>query len=94
MRKKHIDFYNECVENGNQMPNVGLCTAAMEGIISNEIFEDYFVLTKQEKNRLKRAGGNIFYWLSGEKDGAAWEFTPLRQTIVLFMAAIAGEFDK
>jgi hypothetical protein len=87
---KHIDFYNKCMVDG-RMPAYydtpsqgGLCSMSEKGIIDKRLlnlFDDNF--------------SPFQYWGDGREDtllaDGAYLFTSLRQTIVLFMAAMNNE---
>lgn len=95
MRKKkigkHLKFYMDCMENEQIIPYFGLCYS-----IQSEHLK-LFYPTKEDEDKLREEGKSILYW--GADIAPHWEydkirfhgFTALRQTIVLFMAAIAGE---
>lgn len=92
---KHLDFYEKCVVN-MKMPGDGLCICANDGDISADILTEYFEPTQGERNHLIDQGLSTWYWASGlnrrtNYSDIAYTFTPLRQTIVLFMAAINNE---
>lgn len=78
---KHLQFYIDCISD-EIMPQVGLCSCAFVGLIDGKLL----LLFKPED-------ASIFdFWASGIPHRAFhFKFTELRQTIVLFMAAIAGE---
>lgn len=100
--RKYLDFYESCMKTG-QLPGCGLCETFTdyiedeEGWIDDEpdeIFE-LFTPTIDDIDRLYDEGLCYLYWASGLSERYTkkryHEFTPLRQTIVLFMAAINGE---
>lgn len=86
---KHLQFYMDCINNDCTMPSSfdcpnygGLCNVVDMGLISYEIF------------KLFSEGQNpISFWATGNNRpyDNRFTFTPLRQTIVLFMAAINDE---
>jgi len=77
---KHLQFYIDCI-NMDEMPKQGLCSCAWCGYID----EDLLILFKPE-------GASIWsYWAAGDDSYSYKSFSPLRQTIVLFMAAINNE---
>lgn len=87
---KHLQFYMDCMIADCKMPKIGysninggLCRAVAQGDLSENIF------------KLFSCGQGIYsYWAhigDGHSYASAYEFNPLRQTIVLFMAAISGE---
>lgn len=78
---KHLRFYLACIKNGHEMPKAGLCACAWFDFINEEILMMF-----------KPAKAGMFSYLASLKKGQDYyEFTGLRQTIVLFMAAINGE---
>lgn len=93
--KPHIEFYIRCL-NGH-LPKLGLCSCATHGLIDKKLLSRYFVPRKKEKKGLKAEGLPTVFWGYGENayssENLYYGFTPLRQTIVLFMACISGEFD-
>jgi hypothetical protein len=90
-KTKYLDFYKSCMESG-RMPEDGLCICFR----ANESLK-MFEPTVEDRlaypiNRLF-LGDDMGYWGSGDSDPKLFEFTPLRQTIVLFLAACSGELD-
>lgn len=97
---KHLRFYKDCVKK-QKIPTVGLCGCAHDGLIDISILsllkpekEDCENLFKERLIPFEQAPGS--FWASGLSIDAedalrAYSFTPLRQTIVLFMAAINNE---
>lgn len=91
---KHLDFYKECMKTGklpeadacNSNPWGGLCQASDKKIISKELL-----------NLFEPLDCTFGWWGVGDKQikytllERLEAFTPLRQTIVLFMAAINNE---
>jgi hypothetical protein len=96
---KHLEFYNNCMETGNLQisDGSGLCCAAKEGLISNELL-DIFTPTHEDEDELDIEGLSVGWWASGVNrhdynvdDEKRMGFTPLRQTVVAFMAVIKIE---
>ena len=97
--KKNLDFYNECMKTG-ELPEKGLCGCALEGLISNDLL-NLFKPTTEEEIKLHEENTSYIFWGYGlfytdEDDcqqyyNVRYSFTPLRQTIVLFMAAMNNE---
>jgi hypothetical protein len=87
-RGKHLKFYFDCLNNDGIMPRHngvyqgGLCLM----VESNEIDKEIFNLFSEDQH--------VFSYWADESD-YCWEnryaFSDLRQTIVLFMAAINDE---
>lgn len=95
-KQEYRDFYYQCMGTGELPRRNGLCTEFMD----DELFD---LLTPTEENRrdLVRIYLSSAYWgyelESGRGFGADYTylahrlFTPLRQTIVLFMAEMADD---
>lgn len=79
---KHLQFYMDCMSNG-VMPENGLCRCATTNLISDDDLSLYF----KPYDFIE----NLYFWASGEKNDKQYVFTPLRQTIVLLLAAINNE---
>lgn len=92
---KHLDFYKKCMETGRVETDfsTGLCGAASGKQIDSDLL-NLFEPTREERNELADEGISSGWWASGlpSESGKKYSsFTPLRQTIVLFMAAINNE---
>lgn len=101
--KKHLLFYMQCMQTG-YLPNksmecqTGLCGAAQSFQIDKDLL-DLFEPTQQDFKQLIGENESNGWWgyevpCSEESYNATDEkfaFTTLRQTIVLFMAAINDE---
>lgn len=94
--KRHLEFYKQCIETGSlpgAAPN-GLCHyAVFEKEISTELF-NFFRPTDSDCLQLRIEGKCLSYWASDlpvDSPGEASYFSPLRQNIVLFMAAMNNE---
>jgi hypothetical protein len=91
----HLQFYMDCMKHG-VMPKSGICINTVDcgGPLSQELLY-LFTPTDDDRIRLAKKGYNTSYWAAGiitmDQDKIYDEFTPLRQTIILFMAAINGE---
>lgn len=97
MKKKktpYLNYYEKCMNLGAKMPFGGLCMR-----FNNSETFDLFIPTEHEFNDLNDVEGCSTYWASGVKcseNGGqqlieCFGFTTLRQTIVLFCAAINNE---
>lgn len=79
-----LDKHKEWMEKG-RLTRAGLCLEFYE----NEVLE-LFRPTDSDEKRLERENRSSYIWADGrtykqkEKDQAAFPYTPLRQTIVLF----------
>lgn len=96
--KKHLAFYTKCMETG-KMPMPGLCYVVddkryrLDGEISAELLT-IMSPTAPDLLRLRHDGLSTSFWASGFPNGHQENmcyFTPLRQTVVLFMAAMNNE---
>lgn len=78
---KHLRFYMDYMKK-SEMPRAGLCACSWNDYIS----EDLLMLFKPTD------AGMFSYWAS-EKKGCdeCYKFTKLRQTIILFIAALNNE---
>ena len=98
---KHIEFYKACMETGYlplSLPLTGgLCDCAEENLINADLLDD---LSPTEENRIELRkegcptgywGYNVYNWHLNPSIELTHKFTPLRQTVVLFMAAMSGE---
>lgn len=90
--KKHLEFYNRCMLSGNILPYGGLCECAELELIDESLL--MLFVPERRSDTIWAA-----YWAYefgihdvnyNNKDHCIG-FTPLRQTIVLFMAAINNE---
>lgn len=78
---KHLQFYMDCVKNG-EMPKAGLCACSW----NDYIYEELLMLFKPDH------AGAFSYWASQKKGYTeCYKFNKLRQAIVLLMAAINDE---
>lgn len=93
MKRPHLWFYkNYC--NTGKMPFDGLCGCVYEGgLLSGELLS-HFEPTFSDEKELRHNQQSTVYWASGlhmDDDSKFDTFTPLRQTIVLLMAAMNNE---
>jgi len=80
---KHLKFYSGCFYS-KKMPGVGLCSCAIMEYIDEDLLNLFY-----PDDSISTA---FSFWASGhENKDCLYRFTPLRQTIVLFMAAMSGE---
>lgn len=84
MKTPVLDFYYEYLETGH-LPTPGLCFTAIANYDELEDFEP----KKEDEDE------PLFwdYWGLDEGYVSFHDFTPLRQNIVLFIAAMRGELD-
>lgn len=80
---KYLKFHFECLKNGG-MPKDGLCNNNLDDI---QIFKP----TNSDLEELMNEGLPVIYWGAGENPYSLFKYTPLRQNIVLLMAAMNGE---
>ena len=95
MEKKFLDFYEKCMESGELLPEAGLCQC--KPFKGSKEFRR-IKATGEEQQKLQDMGLTSGYWGSGlpyytNNHEVTYSFTPLRQTIVLLCAAMAGELD-
>lgn len=87
---KLIELYKKWMKSG-ELPDSGLCNSIQ---IKYEKLFLLFIPSRNECLALSKEGFDITYWASGlpadHKDEQI-AFTPLRQTIVLLICAMAGE---
>lgn len=93
MSKKHIEFYKKCMKTG-MLPEPGLCLCKRH--INTEMLDELFEPDQKELEALASEGLCTTYWASEApdidiSDNCFKGFPSLRQTIVLFMAAINDE---
>jgi hypothetical protein len=90
-KKKYLPLYYEWMKTGT-MPSAGLCEIFYDFA---EDYEDCFFSlmkpTQSDYDQLFDENLPRIYWGLGEPIGSTKAFTPLRQNIVLFMAAMNGE---
>jgi hypothetical protein len=95
---KHLDFYYKCLRAGRMpLEKLGLCGCATAGLISYSSLQ-LFIPSDDEEYELDNSRYCSIYWASGLKvTSSEWDlmydFTPLRQNIVLLMACLNGEFN-
>lgn len=89
MNEKYIQFYMSCIESGI-LPDHGLCSC--HGIDENRL--SLFQPIALDLIELRSERKPVGYWANGETIYSqsnfemSRRFTPLRQTIVLFMAML------
>jgi len=89
-----LDFYKKASKSGIRCYYVrtlktGLCGALPAWMTIG--LRGQFHPTKKDIKSLQLVGDEVTFWGSGDPRPLLGQFTPLRQTIVLFMAAINGE---
>jgi hypothetical protein len=93
---KLIDLHKEWMEEG-KMSLGGLCYSlriATNSCDCEELLTDFFEPTCNDRIKLHKEGCCLIYWASGLPENTINEeriYTPLRQTIVLFICAMIGE---
>jgi hypothetical protein len=94
---KYLKFYHESIEAGNMVlveggkyRTSGLCDAFD---FKSDLYPEFKLLipTDYDFIQLGKEGKSIYTWASDSDHDLYNEFTPLRQTIVLFLAAMNGE---
>lgn len=89
-RKKfydHVKYWNTCMKKSRTIRGYGLCSDALRGHLNKKLL-DLFEPTDNDWKWLKWEEKNTIYWGSDSNLCEWGEFTELRQTIVLFMAAM------
>jgi hypothetical protein len=89
---KLIDLYYQWMEKG-RIPRDGLCNSIPS---KYDLILDLFKPDELERLDMRLNGLSDAFWASGLSDRESYyllstPFTPLRQTIVLFICAIHGE---
>jgi hypothetical protein len=93
---KFLTLYSRWSSTG-LLPDIGLCNSVPYEL--KDVLND-FGPTKEEIEELASEGLSKGCWGSGlpliedNADRRFYEFTPLRQTIILLCAALNGEFHK
>lgn len=88
-KKKYLPLYKKWIISG-RIPEYGLCESADD---NNELCNTFY----PGKKLIESYWGSIDIWKNKkysnliDVDRIRFEFTPLRQTIILFMAAINDE---
>lgn len=97
--KKHLEFYKQCMEAGRLASHEfgsSLCAAADADLIDKQLLR-IMQPTDRDEFELTAEGYSNGWWGSGvpvcsiNTEEKWFGFTPLRQTIVLFMAAMNNE---
>lgn len=83
---KYLELYEKWAADDFLMPVTGLCFA----FGGDRLFER-MEPTGKDYDDIDLERDHCGYWGSGESGSLRWQFTPLRQNIVLFMAAMNGE---
>lgn len=86
---KYLQFYARCIKIGS-LPDFGLCCSLKSELLY------LFIPTEEDEDILRSEGTSVLFWGSGmsssSSDYKRWHsFTPLRQTVVLFMACLNNE---
>lgn len=89
----YLEFYEQCMIVG-KMPKKGLCNALPKNLKNTQNIFGIVRPTKQDETELVARKLPCSYWGLEDWKYEYDDFTPLRQTLVLLMAAIAGEFDN
>ena len=85
-----FESYKEWKEAG-AMPLAGLCTTFLRMFPEYANKLHHFIPTQEDIEQLNLEGHNLGYWGSGDKSSRAFELTELRETIILFICAMAEE---
>lgn len=95
----HLDKYKEFITNKHQMDCDGLCRVIFDirdvcGFYEYNRLCDLHVLiepTYPDLHELDNKGHHISYWGSDSSESKIYEFTPLRQNLLLLIAAMNNE---
>jgi hypothetical protein len=94
---RHLNFYKKCFKTLD-MPKPGLCRCADCGLICESTLKEFTPTDSDHDQNVIEGTMDLFhpngYWGAGlniSEDCRGDSFTPLRQTIVLFMAAMNNE---
>lgn len=103
MNHQHLDFYYKCMETG-YLPEIeggGLCNCAYNEKLISEEDLNLFIPSNIDFKNLSDDNSSLIYWgyefpyLEDDNPiedyNRQYKFTPLRQTIVLLIAAIKDE---
>lgn len=90
-----LDFYKKCLKDGDlgnmrnypDMKSFGLCASFVGGIEEFDLLEPTF----NDSSTTIRKNHCLAYWASNSVKPLHRQFTPLRQNIVLFIAAMRNE---
>lgn len=93
-KPKYLSLYYEWMKN-EQMGSDSLCNFFTDAEC-NELpqYKEFTFIkpTTRDHNRNRNDPDfNWVYWGSGQEQALRWQFTPLRQTLVLLMAALNNE---
>lgn len=93
--KKHLTLYKQSMNTGS-LPNdcAGFCDCARLNMVSQKLLYKVMWPSDEDQMELHETDYSVAFWASGCKTTDPRRiggFTPLRQTILLFMAAMAGE---
>jgi hypothetical protein len=95
MEKKYLKFYKKCMKAGS-LPDDGLCLSLIRRGREDKKLA-LFEPTSADNSMILVEGTSYGYWASGllthpdNLNERMYGFTPLRQTIVLFLAAMNNE---
>lgn len=92
--KKYLPIYQEWIEAGQMLPVIGAPCPETSGLCDAFKFDENFLLmepTSYDLHQIELEGLNTFAWASDDSDYLWYKFTPLRQNIVLLMAAMNGQ---
>lgn len=90
---KYLSLYYRWMEN-EQMGDDCLCNFFLDNTSKPRSEYREFELinpTEDDLSDIQRKRLNNVYWGSGEGEALRWQFTPLRQNLVLLMAALNNE---
>jgi hypothetical protein len=86
---KYLDFYNKCAEDQHCPFLCHQFTSEMYGLEDDPLFTLFKPTAEELYDHVKDGYGRVAWGCMGH--GISYEFTDLRQNIVLFMAAMNNE---
>lgn len=89
--KKFIDCYNDWIKN-RVMPYSGMCDSLPKYLRDSKEFKIISPTIEEALNHCKE-GGLVLHWgVMDLENENLFEFTPLRQTIILLCACMRNEY--
>jgi len=88
---KYLKFHNESILKGRMVPGKHIETSGLCDYFRKDKFFGLLHPTNEDFDQLDRECKNFYCWASDSETERFFIYTPLRQNIVLFMAAMSGE---
>ena len=92
--KKYLSIYELWAPKGKMLPGETRDTSGLCDYFNGDPLFELMKPTVKDEEQLRHEGKSTYVWASDvgyEEDGEFFTFNPLRQTIVLFMAAMNDE---